>query len=156
MRKRHMLLAVMICVSQALAAPPVQESIAPVLGPKLYRDGDVIEITDVTSTSPKLEQGDSITVKGRARLHSHATAQLALYLTQTVGDGVDEGDRFQVKEISKGITEFELKMTIRHRGALHITFYDMSRSKPFGGVYFGTAQQMKEIDKWSLDHYLEK
>ncbi|WP_010581697.1 hypothetical protein [Schlesneria paludicola] len=156
MQKRLSLFVVILWVSQVLAAPPLQESVAPVLGPKLFRDGDVIEITDVMSTSTKLEQGDSITVKGRARLHGQATAQLALELTQTVGDGLDEGDRFQRKEISKEMTEFELKITIKHRGALHITFYDMVRGKPFGGVYFGTAKQMKEIGDWSLAYYLEK
>ncbi len=56
--------------STLLAAPPVQRSVSPVLGPKLFRDGDVIEITDVTATSPRLEQGDTVTVKGRVRLDS--------------------------------------------------------------------------------------
>src|SRR5262249_998591 len=68
--------------SLALAAPPVQHSINVALGPKAYRDGDVIEITEVTATSDRLEQGDSITARGRVRLDSRSSGNLCLFLTQ--------------------------------------------------------------------------
>jgi hypothetical protein len=58
--------------------PPIQEPVATRLGPKAYRDGDVIEITNVTATSAKLEQGDSVTVTGRVRLSSQQAADLCL------------------------------------------------------------------------------
>jgi hypothetical protein len=124
------------------------------LGPKAFRDGDVIEITDVIATSPRLEQGDSVTVRGRFRLESHNQAQLALYVTQTEGDGVEEVDRAQTVQVSDPRGEFELKATIKHRGVLHITFYDQS-GQPFGGVYFGTPAQMKQIGDWDLRYYLQ-
>ncbi|MDY3560250.1 sigma-70 family RNA polymerase sigma factor [Gemmata sp. JC673] len=133
--------------------PPTQKPVPTVLGPKAFWNGDVIEITDVRATSPKLEQGDSVTVRGRARLASRASAQLGLYLTQTQGNGLEEIDPFQTIDLKRGATEFELKTTIKHRGVLHLTVYDRS-GKPFGGLYFGTSSQMKAIGDWSLDYYL--
>jgi len=132
---------------------PVRVPVAVVLGPKAFRDGDVIEITAVRATSPKLEQGDSVTVRGRFRLASRDQAELALFLTQTEGDGGDETDASQVVRVKRGGGDFELRATIRHRGVLHLTLYD-ERGWPFGGVYFGTAAQMKRIEGWSLDYYL--
>ena len=118
----------------AIGAPPTQESVSVVLGPKAYRDGDVVEITEVTATSQNLEQGDSITVRGRVRLDSQSSAKLCLFLTQTEGDGREETDPGQAKSIDRGLTHFELSTTIKHRGALHVTLYDNQTGKPFGGV----------------------
>lgn len=143
---------VLLCPS-LVAAPPTQESTPTVLGPKAFRDGDVVEITDVRATSPKLEPGDSITVRGRVRLASQDEAQLGLYVTQAEGDGMEEVDPSQQVRVKRGRNEFELKATIAHRGALHLTLYD-GAGRPFGGVYFGTAQQMKQIEDWSLNYYL--
>ena len=139
----------------AMAAAPAQKSVEVVLGPKAYRDGDVIEITEVTATSGKLEQGDSVTVRGRVRLDSRSSATLSLYLTQTEGDGLEETDAAQLTEVSRGLTPFELKTTIEHRGALHLTLYDHSSGKSFGGVYFGTPSQMQQIAGWDVKYYLE-
>jgi hypothetical protein len=144
----------LVLTSAAVAAPPVQESISVVLGPKAYRDGDVIEITDVTATSANLEQGDSITVRGRVRLESRSSASLCLLLTQTEGSGLEETDPGQSLNVARGQTPFELKATIKHRGVLHLTLYDAQTGKPFGGTYFGTAQQMKRIDGWNVSYYL--
>jgi hypothetical protein len=140
--------------STALGAPPIQESVSVVLGPKAYRDGDVIEITEVTATSKNLEQGDSITVRGRVRLDSQNGARLCLFLTQTEGDGLEETDPGQVKSIAGGITRFELTTTVKHRGALHVTLYDQRTGKPFGGTYFGTKEQVERIRDWSVRYYL--
>ena len=139
----------------AALAPPVQEPTVTVLGPKAFRDGGVIEILDVRATSSKLEQGDSLTVRGRFRLESHEDAQLSLYLTQTEGDGKEEVDPAQTVRVAKGRGEFELKITIKHRGALHVTYYDRKSGKPFGGVYFGTREQMKQVEKWDVGYYLD-
>jgi len=139
--------------SPLIAAPPAQMSALTVLGPKAFRDGDVVEITDVRATSPKLEPGDSITVRGRVRLASQDQARLCLYLTQTEGDGKEETDNSQEVGVKRGIGEFELKATVKHRGVLHLTLYN-GEGQAFGGVYFGTAEQMKRIEGWSLDYYL--
>jgi hypothetical protein len=150
-----MLLPLML-TSTVLAAPPVQESVTTVLGPKAYHDGDVIEILDVSSTSPKLEPGDSVTVKGRVRLDSKDSANLCFYLTQTEGDGLEESEPGQSLSVSRGLREFELKMTIKHRGVLHLSLYDERSRKPFGGTYFGTADQMKQIADWDLGYYFAR
>jgi hypothetical protein len=139
----------------AVAAAPGQKSVEVALGPKAFRDGDVIEITDVTGTSAKLEQGDSVSVRGRVRLDSRKAATLSLYLTQTEGDGLEETDVSQSKDVSSGLTMFELKTTIKHRGALHVSLYDQQSGKPFGGVYFGTAEQMERIAGWNVGYMLE-
>jgi len=140
--------------SVAAAAPPVQNSINVVLGPKAYRDGDVIEISEVTATSDRLEQGDSITVRGRVRLDSRESAKACLFLTQTQGDGWEEIDPGQSRAVSKGLTAFELKATIKHQGALHVTLYDSKTGKPLGGTYFGTPQQMSKIAAWDVQYHL--
>src|SRR5262245_5099203 len=144
-----------VALAAALGAGPAQESVQVVLGPKAFRDGDVIEITDVTSTSAKLEQGDSVTVRGRVRLDSRKAATLSLYLTQTEGDGLEEDDNGQTKVVSSGLTTFELKATIKHKGALHLSLYDKQTGKGFGGVYFGTAEQMQKIAGWDVKYLLQ-
>jgi len=147
-------LAVAFMTSAALAAPPVQEPVTIALGPKAYRDGDVIEISEVTATSKNLEQGDSVTVRGRVRLDSRNAGSLCLFVTQTESNSPGEVDPQQVKNVTSGFTSFELKTTIRHKGALHLTLYDQKSGKPFGGVYFGTPEQMSRISDWNVQYYL--
>ncbi len=124
------------------------------MGPKAFRDGDVIEITDVAATSPRLEPGDSVTVRGRARLTTPPHATLSLYLTQTESGGATESDASQSTQIDRGLHKFKLKTVIKHRGMLHVTFYDAKSGQPFGGVYFGTPAQMKQAAKWDVGYYL--
>jgi hypothetical protein len=147
--------AVLIWATSAGAGqPPHQTPVATMLGPKAYRDGDVVEIMDVTATSSKLEQGDSLTVTGRVRLKSQQTASLCLSVTQTEGDGYDVGDGTESVHIKQGQHDFVLKITIKHRGVLHLTMYDPKLGRPIGGTYFGTAEQMKKIADWNVAYYL--
>ncbi|HXY32658.1 MAG TPA: hypothetical protein VEI07_00435 [Planctomycetaceae bacterium] len=148
---------VLVVAGSAVAGqPPLQEPVAVKLGPKAYQDGDIIEITNVTATSPKLEQGDSLTVEGRVRLRSHESALLCLSVTQTEGDGRDVGDGPESLRIKMKQRNFSLKIAIKHRGPLHLTMYDAKTGRPFGGTYFGTADQMKKIADWKLAYYLAK
>jgi hypothetical protein len=147
------ILLTLALATQLLGAPPQQESVSVVLGPKAYRDGDAIEITDITCTSANLEQGDSVTVRGRVRLDSQQSANLCLFLTQTESSGHSEIDAGQLKNVTRGITSFELSILVKHRGALHVTLYDATTGKPFGGTYFGTANQMKQLGTSSVQHY---
>jgi len=153
MRLLALLIAGATCVT-TFAAGPVQEEIAIHLGPKAFRDGNVICLTSVTSTSPMLEQGDTITVKGKARLDSRSKANIALYLTQTEGDGKEETDKAQTMSIQEGMTDFSLTATIKHRGVLHLTFYDTETGRPFGGLYFGTKSQMAAVAEMDVRYYL--
>jgi hypothetical protein len=150
-----MLMVAVSLTSVAHADAPTQRPVTVELGPKAFRDGDVIQITDVTATSPRLEQGDTVTVKGRVRLDSTDRASLDLYLTQTAGDGVEETDASQTAEVERGVSEFELTITIKHRGALHLTLYRSGDGKPIGGVYFGTGEQMEAIAGWDVGYYLQ-
>ncbi len=138
----------------AIAVPPAQESIPTALGPKAYRVGDAIEITEVTATSPRLEQGDSVTVSGKFYLKSQESANLCLFLTQTEGDGKGNTQPSQRMLVKKGNGDFTLKTTIRNRGHLHLTYYGPDSGKPFGGTYFGTVEQMKSIANWDVSYYL--
>ena len=149
------MLVAVVMASPLFASPPEQDAVSVVLGPKAYRDGDVIQITDVTATSPKLEQGDTVKVKGRVRLDSREEGRLCLLLTQTRGDGSEETDVRQSVIVKRGLAEFELEITIKHQGVLHLTFYDQTSSKAFGGTYFGTRDQMREIADWDLSYYLK-
>lgn len=134
---------------------PTQRPVAFDLGLKAFRDGDVVEIKEVRSTSPRLEQGDTVTVKGRVRVESADGARLCLYLTQTKGDGLEETDATQEILVQRGLHDFKLAMTIKHQGKLHLTLYDRESGKPFGGVYFGTPSQMDEISDWDVSYYLK-
>jgi hypothetical protein len=149
------LFAAAVMAPAAIATAPTQTDVPTVLGPKAFRDGDVIEIVDVKATSPKLEQGDSVTVRGRYRLESRQRANLALFLTQLEGDGNEETDAAQMKLIEQGLGGFELKATIKHRGVLHLSFYDVASGQGFGGVYFGTQAQVKQISDQGVGHYLK-
>lgn len=145
-----------VCAGTATANEPLQRPVTVELGPKAYRDGDVVQIMKVTATSARLEQGDTVTVKGRIRLDSTADARLCLYLNQTKGDGLEETDSTQEVLVKRGRTDFELTITIKHQGVLHLTLYRTTDGKPFGGVYFGTTDQMESISGAIVRHYLDE
>lgn len=137
----------------SVCAGTISERVAVKLGPKAFKDGDVIEIQEVRSTSPRLEQGDTVTVKGRYRLQSTGSASLQLLLTQVEGGGAEETDASQITKAERGWKEFETTIAVKHHGVLHLTFYDNTSGKPFGGVYFGTESQLSLTkDSW-VAHY---
>ncbi len=84
-----------------------------------------------------------------------ASKQLGYYLTQTEGDGLEETDAQQKTTVKNGQQNFKLMLTIKHQGAMHLSLYDLETHRPFGGVYFGTQQQMEEIADWDLRYYLQ-
>lgn len=139
----------------ATVANPIQDLVPVKLGAKAFQDGDVIKIDEVRSTSPKLEQGDTVTIKGQYRLESRDTASLQLLLTQIEGNGLEESDKQQLLNVSRGFKPFEVTITVKHKGYLHLTFYDTQSGKQFGGTYFGTARQMDQAAGLSVSHYLK-
>jgi hypothetical protein len=136
------------------AAPPQAVSIK--LGPTYFLDGDSVRIESVTSTSPNLEPGDTVSVTGRYRLQSRDKATLALYLTQTKGAEIEETAPAQKCIAKRGWHKFTSVITVKYRGLLHLTFYDCASDKPFGGVYFGTPKQTSSDHGISVDHYRKK
>jgi len=145
-----------VSIISASDAKPIQDFVTVKLGAKAFRDGDVIRIDEVRSTSPKLEQGDTVTVNGHYRLESRDAASLQLLLTQIKGNGLEESDKKQILNITRGrFQPFEVTITLKHKGYLHLTFYDTKTGKPFGGTYFGTVEQMDKSSGLSVSHYLK-
>ncbi len=120
------------------------------LGPKHFRDGDLIEIEEVRAASPLLAVGDKVTVRGRYVLNSEERARLCLYLTSAAAAAEPDFPN-QTAVVTKGSGSFGLAEVLRHPGHLHLSFYRMPDGKRFGTVYFGTAQQMKGISDWKLN-----
>lgn len=154
MKSIFTLAAVAILCATAFGSP-IQELVPVQLGPKAFRDGDVIQIEEVRSTSPNLEQGDMVTVKGHYRLGSREAANLQLLVTQIEGDGLEETSAGQTTPASRGFKPFEVTITVKHKGYLHLTFYDAKSGKPFGGTYFGTKSQMSKAKDLTVSHYLK-
>ncbi|MGO8747133.1 MAG: PEGA domain-containing protein [Thermoguttaceae bacterium] len=127
-----------------------QKAVPVTLGVKFFKNGDSITITEVKATSPDLKAGDKVIVKGHYALSSKATASLCLFTTATTGSGKSAIRPEQRTGVTKGQGEFELSSTLDCDGYLHVTFYSVPQGQPFGGLYFGTAKQMKEIEHWDL------
>ncbi|MEM7600361.1 MAG: hypothetical protein AAF357_02975 [Verrucomicrobiota bacterium] len=151
--KTHLITTISLLITSFCFAAVKTEVITVTLGPKSFRDGDVIRIDSVESTSPSLEIGDQVIVRGQYRLDSEDDARLALFLTQTEGDGTGEIDTDQIIAAKRGWHDFTASITIKHKGYLHLTFYDNSTGLPFGGVYFGTSDQISIDAAVSVDHY---
>ncbi len=125
-----------------------------VIGPSAFREGDLIEIDEVYATDDDFEAGDQVVVRGQYRLGSHEAAKLSLFVTQTEGDGRSQIQPAQQLRIESGSGPFELRVKMPADGYLHVTFYSLGEGNPFGGVYFGTREQMQKINYWTLDRYL--
>ena len=119
---------------------------------KSFRDGDSITITEVKATSPDLKAGDKVIVKGHYTLASQPKASLCLFVTAKTGPGIGPFHPEQRIAITDGQGDFELSETPDDDGYLHVTFYSVPEGKGFGGVYFGTAKQMKEIKPWHVEN----
>jgi hypothetical protein len=124
--------------------------VAITLGPNDFKNGDLINITEVQASSPELKNGDRVVVKGYYILASQPKAWLSLFATAVRGSGVGPIRPGQQISVTKGQGQFELFETMDCDGYLHVTFYSIPGGKPFGGMYFGTAQQMKEIEQWDV------
>lgn len=124
-----------------------------VVGQTIFKPGDAITIQQVLATSPNFAVGDKVVVRGQYQLKSKDKAKLALFLTQIGDHGKELVAPAQVTKIAEGSGTFELVYEIAHAGALHLTFYSIPEGKPFGGVYFGTASQMKTIESMTLSDY---
>lgn len=151
--KKHLITIITLLITGICFADVTTEVITVQLGPKSFRDGDVIRIDSVESTSTSLEIGDQAIVRGKYRLDSQDEARLALFLTQTEGNGIEETDSDQIVAAKRGWHDFTASITIKHKGFLHLTFYDNLTGSPFGGVYFGTPDQISTDAPVSVDHY---
>jgi hypothetical protein len=124
-----------------------------VFGPKKFREGDSIVIQQVRSASPRLAVGDKVVVRGHYVLASKARANLSLFVTHTKDQDKELVASTQTMELKQGSGDFELSCEVKYTGVLHLSFYSLTEGTPFGGVYFGTAQQTAEIKDWTLSDY---
>ena len=150
---KHLITSALFVLLPLVVTADLKE-VSVALGPQLFRAGDRITIEDVRATSAQFKLGEVVMVKGSYTLASHPEANLSLYLTQTKRDGKRRIDPSQIVKVNAGSGEFEATITIRDEGALHLTFYPVGGGSGFGGVYFGSPEQMKAIKHWSLDRYL--
>jgi tetratricopeptide (TPR) repeat protein len=134
------------------------QRVAHVPGPGFFREGDSIAITNLLASSPEFKVGDTVKVTGRYMLSTKPKARLCLFVTATgKGGGSGSVTPEQEMQVSRGSGEFVLSETIREEGHLHLTFYDPDTGNSFGGFYFGTEQQMREIAEWNVkDWYLQE
>ena len=101
-----------------------------------FATGDAITITEVLASSPRIEAGDTLVVRGTYTLQSRAAAMLAVSLTTNV-PGVSTPIAAQSrKTVDSGTGTFELAYEIKQPGSLHVTFYPATSGSSFGGVYF--------------------
>lgn len=102
-----------------------------------FAAGDLITLTEVLASSPRLEPGDTVVVRGTYQLQSRSQAMLAISLT-TNAPGVTESMAATArKTVDAGNGTFELAYEVRQPGALHVTFYPSGAGgSSFGGVYF--------------------
>jgi hypothetical protein len=120
------------------------------LGPKKFAGPDLIELLEVKSTSPNLEKGDTVIVKGRCRLGSRDEALLRLSVTPAEGEGTIDRGALPTASMKRGIHPFELTFTVPQKGHLKVSLYPVDDGNAIGEVYFGTQEQMDEAAKLGL------
>jgi hypothetical protein len=127
------------------AAAPQIFTIPFELGLQKFIEGDSIVIRDVQATSPKMDVGDTVVVRGRYTFTSGGSANLGLSLTQT---GPAEPTRISPaanQTVQNGTGDFELTFEVRKVGCLHLTFSSLPERKSVGTVYFGTPAQLARV-----------
>lgn len=122
-------------------------------GPQKFRSGDSISIHQVLSTSPRMDVGDRVVVRGRYTLNSEPRANVGLSLTQTQSAEPTRISPAANTEVARGTGDFELVIDVQHTGCLHLTFSSLPARKSIGTVYFGTPEQLKRIRKMSLSSF---
>ncbi|MGH7976583.1 MAG: hypothetical protein ACREDS_11040 [Limisphaerales bacterium] len=146
-------LVVGLFVSSQVSFAAENASIVPFdLGPQHFKNGDSIVIEQAVAASPLLAVGDKVTVRGRYVLASEDKTQLCLYLATSDAVGAEPIVPTQKTEITRGSGSFELSEVVKHPGHLHLSFYQVPSGTRLGSVYFGTAQQMKEISNLKISN----
>lgn len=131
-----------LCLAACVASASAELSPIPfVVGPQDFKAGDVIVIDQVLATSPKLEPGATVVVRGHYRLASCAGARLGLFVTHRSRSGPDRTSPAQIAPVEGASGAFELSCTITADGDPHVSFYPAAGGQSFGGVYFSPANR---------------
>lgn len=104
-----------------------------------FASGDSITIQEVLATSPRLETGDTVTVRGTYTLQSQPAAILGVSLTTTGPSGPTPVSPAARKSITAGSGTFDLTYEIRAAGSLHISFSPTTSGSSFGTIYFAAS-----------------
>jgi hypothetical protein len=115
------------------------------LGPIFLAEGDALVIEQVLSTSPKLDIGDTVVVRGKYTLRSQSEAKLGVSLTQTANAQPTPISAAANRMVSRGSGEFELVFEVRSIGCLNVSLSNVRGGKFFSRVYFGTAEQIERV-----------
>lgn len=102
-----------------------------------FEGGDSITLLEVLASSPRLEPGDTVVVRGQYSLQSRSQAVLMISLTVNAPGATEPVSALSRMTVDAGPGGFELAYVIRQPGALHVTFYPSGAGgSSFGGVYF--------------------
>lgn len=152
MKTVFLLIIATIVVTCIRAAAPQLVAVPVQLGLQKFADGDSIAIQQVLATSPRMDVGDTVVVRGTYALRSRDRANLGLSLTQT-----ETRERTKVSPAAnmtaeRGIGQFELTYRIQHVGCLHVTFSSLPEKRSFGTLYFGTPEQLARVRGMRWNH----
>jgi len=134
----------LVGLSLAACIASARAELSPVsflVGKQQFKPGDSIVIDEILATSPKLEVGAKVVVRGHYRLASSAKASLGLFVTHRSPAGRDASTPSQVASVESASGSFELSCEITYEGNPHVSFYPTSGGESFGGVYFSAAAQ---------------
>src|SRR5688500_11437234 len=107
------------CVGRAADLSPISFQITN----QQFEPGDSITIEEVIASSPKLEVGDTVIVRGRYRLKSKPNGTLGFFLSTKGPSPATPVAPYQRQRIEAGSGTFELRHVIPTRGNLHVSFY---------------------------------
>lgn len=139
-------------------APPVNTAgLSPVpfvTSRSQFSAGDGITLQQVLASSPRLESGDRVLVRGNYTLQSRASALLMLSLTRNAPgswDAVSPSSRINITAAGSGT--FELAYEIKQPGSLHVSFYGTGTDgNSFGGVYFAPPTAVSAAAAVAVTH----
>jgi hypothetical protein len=129
-----------LCVTACVASASAElSSVAFVIGKQQFKPGDSIVIDQVLATSPRLNVGDKVVVRGHYQLASAPKANLGLFVTHRTHADTDGTTKSQLSPAESAGGSFELSCEIAYEGDIHVSFYPVPAGESFGGVYFTTG-----------------
>jgi hypothetical protein len=146
--KNYPKLGIILLLSTAVVL--AAEALSPIsvaLGPTEFAEGDALVVDQVLASSPKLEIGDRVLVRGRYTLASQPEAKLGLSLTRTQSRApvrISPGANMQ---IARGSGDFELIYEVTEIGCMRVALSNLTDGKSFGTIYFGTPEQLARVKR---------
>src|SRR4051812_30516982 len=102
----------LVVAAGATASPAELPTVPFAIGKQQFKAGDRIIIEQVLATSPKLEVGAKVVVRGHYELASAPKATLGLFITHHIPAGPDPTAPSQLAPATKAAGSFELACEI--------------------------------------------